>query len=107
MEENNGIADNKEKHWRDVAEDFEDKSKIHALRWDVYTQEKEVMIKKEFSVAILHPKGGNIVWICAKDNITKKSRTTKLLDYVDLIIYYLRKRVMVGLIGIRQVYLFE
>ena len=27
-------------HWMDVADDGEDKSKSHALRWDLYTREK-------------------------------------------------------------------
>ena len=30
----------REKHWMDVADDGEDKSKSHALRWDFYTREK-------------------------------------------------------------------
>ena len=25
-----------EEHWRDIAEEGEDKKKIHALRWEVY-----------------------------------------------------------------------
>ena len=31
----------REKHWRDVAEDGEDKSKIHVMRWYFYTRDKE------------------------------------------------------------------
>ena len=31
----------KEDHWRGVAEEGDDKKKIHALRWDVYVKEKE------------------------------------------------------------------
>ena len=31
---------NRGEHWMDVAEDGEDKSKIHALGWDFYTREK-------------------------------------------------------------------
>ena len=30
----------REEHWRDFAEDGEDKSKIHDLRWDFYTRDK-------------------------------------------------------------------
>ena len=29
-----------EDHWRDLAEENEDKKKIHALRWNVYVNEK-------------------------------------------------------------------
>ena len=28
-----------EEHWRDVAEEGEDKKNIHALRWEVYVKE--------------------------------------------------------------------
>ena len=34
-EENIRIVDSMEEHWKDVAEDDEDRSKIHALRWYV------------------------------------------------------------------------
>ena len=37
-EENTRISDSREEHLRDVAEDGEDRSKIRALRWDVYTR---------------------------------------------------------------------
>ena len=58
-------------HWRGVAEDGQDNSKIHALRWDLYTREKQDLIKRQFLVSVLHPKWGVIVWTCVKDNITK------------------------------------
>ena len=34
------MADSMEDHWRYVAEDGEDKSKIHSLRWGLYTKDK-------------------------------------------------------------------
>ena len=34
------MADSREEHWRDVAEDGEDKSNIRALRWYVYIKDK-------------------------------------------------------------------
>ena len=37
--------DNREEQCRDVAEDGDDKSKIHSLRWYVYTKEKEELIR--------------------------------------------------------------
>ena len=49
------------------------------------------MINREFLVSVLHLKGGNIVWNCAKDNITKEKYQKKLLDYVGLIINYFKK----------------
>ena len=61
----------------DVAEDNEDKSKIHALRWDIYTREKEYFIKKYFLVAITHLKGGNIVWTCVQVNTIKEKEDYK------------------------------
>ena len=60
--ENIRMEDIKGEHWMDFAEDGEDKSNIHALRWDVYTRDKEELIKREFLVSVLHKKGGNIVW---------------------------------------------
>ena len=30
----------REDNWRDLAEENDDKKKIHALRWDVYVKEK-------------------------------------------------------------------
>ena len=62
----------REYHWRNVAEDDEDKSKIHVLGWDLYTKQKQELIDIRFLVYFLHPKGGYIVWNCAKDNIIKK-----------------------------------
>ena len=41
--------------------------------------------------------GGGIVWNCVKDHISMKRRTKKILDYMDLIINYLRKRGVGGL----------
>ena len=38
----------REEHWRDVDEEGDDKKKIHDLRWEVYVQEKEELIKREF-----------------------------------------------------------
>ena len=91
------MEDSRAYHWRDVDEYGEDNIKIRALRWYVYTREKEYLIKRKFSVSVLHPKGKNIVWNCVKDDISRKMRTTKLLDYVDLIINYLKKMMMGGL----------
>ena len=56
-------------HWRVVSEEYDDKKKIHALRWEVYVKKKEKLIKREFSVYVTHPAGGNIVWTSVKDNI--------------------------------------
>ena len=30
----------RDKHWRDVAEEVDDKKKMHSLRWDIYVKEK-------------------------------------------------------------------
>ena len=46
-----------EDNWRDLAEENNDKKKIHALRWNVYVKEKEELIAREFSVSVPHPKG--------------------------------------------------
>ena len=67
----------REDHWRDVAEEGDNKKKIHALRWEVYLKEKEVLINREFSLSFPHPKGGEIVWTCVKDNIIDEKEEYK------------------------------
>ena len=69
----------REEHLRDVGEDDNDKSKICALEWDVYTREKEGFIKKEFLVSVPHPTGGGIVWTCVKDNIIQEKDQYKAI----------------------------
>ena len=63
------MEDSREEHWRDIAEDGKDKKNIHALMWEVYKIDKQELIKREFSVSVPHPKGGNIVWTCVQDHI--------------------------------------
>ena len=38
----------REDNWRDLAEESNDKKKIHALRWCVYVKEKEELIVRSF-----------------------------------------------------------
>ena len=52
----------REDHWRDLAEESNDKKKIHVLRWCVYVKEKEELITRSFSVSVPHTKGEKIVW---------------------------------------------
>ena len=54
------MENSRDDHWRDVAEDGEDNSKILALSWYVYTIYKEDLIKRYFLVFIPHPKGGGV-----------------------------------------------
>ena len=61
----------RKEHWRGVTECNEDKSNMHAMRWYLYTREKEGFIKREFFVSVPHAKGGRIVWTCVKGNIIK------------------------------------
>ena len=51
----------REDHWRDVAEEGENKKKVNALRWEVYIKEKEELINREFLVSVQHPKRGKCV----------------------------------------------
>ena len=73
------MSDSRDAYWRYVAEDDEDRSNIHALRWDVYTKAKEKLINREFSVAIPHLKGGEIVWTCVKDNAIEEKEDYKAI----------------------------
>ena len=67
----------REEHWRDVAKEGDDKKKIHALMWEVYVKENSELIKREFLVSVLHPKGGAIVWTCVKDHIIDEKEDYK------------------------------
>ena len=78
-EENFIIEDSGQDHWRDVAEDGDNKQKIHTLRREVYIKEKEELIKVKFSVSVTHLKGGDIFWIFVKDNITKEKELYKAI----------------------------
>ena len=45
----------REEHWRDIAEEGDDKKRIYALRREVYVKDKEELIKREFLVSVPHP----------------------------------------------------
>ena len=64
-EEDIRIEDSREKHWAYFAEDGEYKSNIHAMRWNVYTREKEELIERECVWCQLRiRKGGNCLHLC-------------------------------------------
>ena len=67
----------REEHRRDVVGEGDDKNKIHALRLEVYVKKKDYLIKREFSVSVPHPKGGDIVWTCVKDHIIDEKEDYK------------------------------
>ena len=67
----------REDHWRDQAEESDDKKKIHVLRWCVYVKEKEELITRSSSVSVPHPKGGKIVWTCVKDHVIEEKEDYK------------------------------
>ena len=67
----------REDHWRDLAEENNDKKKIHVLIWCVYVKEKEELITRSFSVSVPHPKGGKIVWTCVKDHVIEEKEDYK------------------------------
>ena len=74
------MEDSREEHWRYVAEDGEDNSKIHSLGWDVYTKQKGKLIKKCVLVYVPHQRGGDIVWTCVKDDIIKENEDYKSIE---------------------------
>ena len=52
----------------------------------------ESACRKSGRLGLEHVKGGEIVWNFVKDHIIDKRRTTNILDYMGLIVNYLRKR---------------
>ena len=69
--EDTRMEDSMEEKWMNVAKDDKDKSNIHALRWNLYTREKEELINIGFLVSVSHPKVGETIWNCVKDNTIK------------------------------------
>ena len=70
-----------------------DRSNIHALRWDIYTKDKEELIKRDsfwWPFRIL--KGGTLFGLVRRIISPRKIMTKKLSDKTALIINYLRKR---------------
>ena len=63
------MEDSREEHWRNVTENGKDTSNINAQGWYVYKRDKEELIKRDFLVSVLHPKGEGIVLTCAKDKL--------------------------------------
>ena len=73
------MEDSTEEHRRDVSQYGGYNNKIHYLRLEVYTREKGWLIKREFSVFVLHPKEGDIVWTCVKDNTIEEKQQYKYI----------------------------
>ena len=40
------MDDSREEDWRDVADEGNNNKNIHALRWEVYIKEKDLLIKR-------------------------------------------------------------
>ena len=67
----------REDHWRDLAEENDDKKKIRARRWNVYVKDKEELITRLFLVSVPHPKGGTFFWTCVKDHVIEEKEDYK------------------------------
>ena len=78
-EEDIRLDANREEHWRYVAEEGDNKKKIHALWWEAYFKDKEELIKRNFVVSLPNPKGGEGGWNCVKDHIINGKE-----DYKDI-----------------------
>ena len=66
-------------------------SKIHTLKWDFCTKEKEGLIKRYFWLPLRIQKGGTLFEIVLSLLFLMKRRTTNIFEYVSLIINYLDK----------------
>ena len=83
------LEDSREDLWMDFAEDGEDKSNIHALRWYLSTKMKEELIPRYFWWPFCIRKGVTLFVLVCRVISLRKSRTTKLLHYVNFIINHL------------------
>ena len=87
----------KEEHWRDVAEECDYKKKIHALRWELYVNEREYSIKRYFWFQFRILKEEGMFGLLRSIISSMKRRTTNMLDYVGLVVHYSRKRMVGGI----------
>ena len=78
-EEDISMYDTRDEHCGYLAEDGDNKKKIHALRWEVYVQDTEDLIKIELSVSVSHTKGERIVWTCVKDHTIQEKEQYKAI----------------------------
>ena len=67
-----------EENYRDIAEEGDDKKKIHEMRWEVYVKEKEELIKGDFWCPF-HIRKGGIIWTCVKDPIIDEKNQYKAI----------------------------
>ena len=73
------ILDGIYNHWKDVIQDnCEYKGKVHALRWQISSKNKEQLVNTYFLLVIPYIKGGNIFWTCVEDNIIQEKYKYKL-----------------------------
>ena len=71
----------REYNQRDVAYDGEDKSKIHDMRCDVYTRDKQYYRTRECLVFFPHQNMRNIIWDYVKDNIIEEKEDYKAIGF--------------------------
>ena len=69
---------------------------MHALSWEVYINDNEEFIKREFLVSVPHPKRRNIFWNCVKYHILDEKEQYKYIGLRGFVINYLGKRSVGG-----------
>ena len=77
------IDDERERHWRNVFEDNEggvdEKSLLHAKRWDLYLNEKEKLVNGKYSVEVAGHNKKKLLWEVVGDHVVEEPR-----DHVDI-----------------------
>ena len=72
------ISTDSEQHWKEAEEEENEyRGKVCDLRWEVYTKEKEGLTKREFLVAVPHPKRRQVLWNCVEGNVVGEKEEYK------------------------------
>ena len=79
------IDDETEGHCRNVSEDNEggvdEKALLHAKRWDLYINEKEILVKGNYSVEVVRHNKKKVLWEVVGDHVVEEPS-----DHEDIVI---------------------
>ena len=71
-EEDIRIDEIRDEHQGGVAEEGENNNNMNSLRWEIYVELKEDLLKRHFSVSVPHLKGGEFFQTGVNDHIIDK-----------------------------------
>ena len=70
------IKDERECHWRNVFKENEggvdEKALLHAKRWDLYLNEKEILVKGKYLVEVVGHDKKKVLWEVVGDHVVEE-----------------------------------